>query len=113
MLVLTRKAKQSIQIGEGVRVTVTKVRGNTVQIGIEAPEDVSIVRSELLFRDEPNLDDNLAPTTQQVGSHLKSATVESTSKSAVLDLSDVPVLSVVRPDSEPNSAPLGSFVRAL
>lgn len=47
MLVLTRKQQQQIQIGNGVTVTILKVKGNTVRIGIEAPSDVKIVRSEL------------------------------------------------------------------
>ncbi|PQO40899.1 carbon storage regulator [Blastopirellula marina] len=47
MLVLTRKQQQQIQIGEGVTITILKVKGNTVRIGIEAPSDVKIVRSEL------------------------------------------------------------------
>ena len=47
MLVLTRKQQQQIQIGEGVTITILKVKGNTVRIGIEAPADVKIVRSEL------------------------------------------------------------------
>lgn len=47
MLVLTRKQQQQIQIGEGVTITILKVKGNTVRIGIDAPNDVKIVRSEL------------------------------------------------------------------
>lgn len=47
MLVLTRKQQQQIQIGEGVTITILKVKGNAVRIGIEAPADVKIVRSEL------------------------------------------------------------------
>ncbi|RCS42163.1 carbon storage regulator [Bremerella cremea] len=47
MLVLTRKQQQQIQIGEGVTITILKVKGNTVRIGIDAPSDVKIVRSEL------------------------------------------------------------------
>ena len=47
MLVLTRKQQQQIQIGDGVTITILKVKGNAVRIGIEAPADVKIVRSEL------------------------------------------------------------------
>lgn len=53
MLVLTRKQQQQIQIGEGVTITILKVKGNTVRIGIEAPSDVKIVRSELEPEEEP------------------------------------------------------------
>lgn len=53
MLVLTRKQQQQIQIGEGVTITILKVKGNTVRIGIEAPNDVKIVRAELEPEEEP------------------------------------------------------------
>ena len=47
MLVLTRKLNQEILIGENVKITVLKVKGNTVRLGIEAPREVRIVRGEL------------------------------------------------------------------
>lgn len=47
MLVLSRKLKQEIQIGDNVVITVLKVKGNTVQLGIEAPRDIKIMRGEL------------------------------------------------------------------
>ncbi|PQO26086.1 hypothetical protein C5Y96_21795 [Blastopirellula marina] len=60
MLVLTRKQQQQIQIGEGVTITILKVKGNTVRIGIEAPNDVKIVRAEL----EP--EEEAAPAADEV-----------------------------------------------
>lgn len=47
MLVLTRKAGESIIIANNVRVKVIEVTSGGVKIGIEAPRDVSIVRAEL------------------------------------------------------------------
>lgn len=47
MLVLSRKSDESIVIGGNVTVRILAVRGNTVRIGIEAPKEVSILRSEL------------------------------------------------------------------
>lgn len=47
MLVLSRKSGQTIHIGEGVTIRVTKIKGNRVTLGIEAPENVRIVRGEL------------------------------------------------------------------
>ncbi len=47
MLVLTRKADQKIQIGSNIRITVIEVKGRYVRLGIEAPRDVRIVRSEI------------------------------------------------------------------
>ena len=47
MLVLTRKSQDSIRIGDHIKVTILRIKGNTVRIGVEAPEDVRIVRGEL------------------------------------------------------------------
>ena len=47
MLVLTHKKNEAVVINGRVRVTVLEVRGNQVRLGIEAPKDVSIRRSEL------------------------------------------------------------------
>jgi carbon storage regulator CsrA len=48
MLVLSRKTRQEIMIGPDVVVTVVSVKGNRVKIGIEAPDNVNVVRKELL-----------------------------------------------------------------
>ena len=45
MLVLSRKAGESICIGGEIKVTVLSVRSNRVRIGFDAPDDVDIVRS--------------------------------------------------------------------
>jgi carbon storage regulator len=47
MLVLSRKEGEKIVIGEGVVLTINRIAGNRVAIGIEAPRDVRIVRGEL------------------------------------------------------------------
>ncbi|MCO6455770.1 MAG: carbon storage regulator [Pirellulaceae bacterium] len=47
MLVLTRKMNERIQIGNHVTVTILRIKGNTVRVGIEAPRDVRVVRGEL------------------------------------------------------------------
>ena len=47
MLVLSRKSEQSIQIGDNIRVTILRVKGNRVRVGVEAPEQVHIMRGEL------------------------------------------------------------------
>jgi carbon storage regulator len=48
MLVLSRKIDQEILIGEEIVVTVISVNGNRVKLGIEAPEDVRILRKEVI-----------------------------------------------------------------
>ena len=47
MLILTRRSGETILIGDDIEVTVMRVSGNQVRIGIEAPRDVPIVREEL------------------------------------------------------------------
>ncbi len=47
MLVLTRKLQERIRIGDNITITVLRVKGNTVRVGIEAPRDVRVVRAEL------------------------------------------------------------------
>ncbi|NLX94671.1 MAG: carbon storage regulator [Rhodopirellula sp.] len=47
MLVLSRKRDEAIVIEGGIRITVLRIRGSQVQIGIEAPKEVTIRRSEL------------------------------------------------------------------
>ena len=48
MLVLSRKQFEGIQIGADIRIKVVKVDRNQVRLGIEAPNDVMIVRDELV-----------------------------------------------------------------
>lgn len=47
MLVLSRRVGEKIEIGNGVTVTVLRMTGNSVRIGIEAPDQVVIRRSEI------------------------------------------------------------------
>jgi carbon storage regulator len=47
MLVLTRKAGESIVVGDDIVVTVLEIRGGQVRLGVEAPRDISVHRSEV------------------------------------------------------------------
>jgi carbon storage regulator len=47
MLVLTRKSNQSIMIGDDIEVTVLSVIGDKVRVGIQAPSDVPVFRTEI------------------------------------------------------------------
>ena len=48
MLILTRQTKQAITIGENIRIKILRIEKQSVRIGIDAPDDVRIVRDELL-----------------------------------------------------------------
>lgn len=47
MLVLSRRANQSIVIGQDIVVTVIEIRGDHVRLGIEAPREVTVHRDEV------------------------------------------------------------------
>ncbi|HZZ65475.1 MAG TPA: carbon storage regulator CsrA [Candidatus Baltobacteraceae bacterium] len=47
MLVLSRKVNQSIMVGDNVRVVVVAVDRDQVKLGIEAPRDIAVHRSEI------------------------------------------------------------------
>ena len=53
MLVLTRKLQEKITIGQEITITVLRVKGNSVRIGIDAPRSVHVVRGELSRHDAP------------------------------------------------------------
>lgn len=48
MLVLSRKENQRIQIGDDIVLTVVQVKGGIVRLGIEAPAEVPVLRTELI-----------------------------------------------------------------
>ena len=47
MLVLTRKAGESVMIGDDVVITVLEARGDVIRLGIDAPKDVRVHREEV------------------------------------------------------------------
>lgn len=47
MLVLTRKTQEKIQIGDNITITILRVKGQTVRVGIEAPRSTKVIRGEL------------------------------------------------------------------
>lgn len=47
MLVLTRRAGESVMIGNDVIITVLEARGDVIRLGIQAPRDVQVHREEV------------------------------------------------------------------
>ncbi|MBX3414764.1 MAG: carbon storage regulator [Pirellulales bacterium] len=52
MLVLTRKLKEQIRVGNEITITILRVSGKSVRVGIEAPREVRVVRAELPMLEE-------------------------------------------------------------
>lgn len=57
MLVLSRKAGETLLIGDNIKVTINRISGNRVTVGVEAPGQVKIIRGEL-----EHIPQNTAPT---------------------------------------------------
>ena len=49
MLVLSRKQQEKIRIGNDIVITVLRMKGKAVRLGIEAPGEVPVLRGELVF----------------------------------------------------------------
>lgn len=47
MLVLSRKAGETIYIGEDIEIVISEVKGEQVKVGIRAPRNIDIIRGEL------------------------------------------------------------------
>ena len=54
MLILSRKKGESIKIGDGIEIFVTDIKGDKVRLGISAPENMKICRTELYLTVENN-----------------------------------------------------------
>ncbi len=68
MLVLSRKEGEKLVIGENITIVVSKISGNRVTLGIEAPRDVKVVRGELDRELKPS---ELKPSSETQVFHLR------------------------------------------
>ena len=68
MLILTRRVGESVMIGEDVTITVLRVKGNQVRLGVNAPRTVSVQREEIFERIK-----NEGPESEAEGANLKGA----------------------------------------
>ncbi|MBT8102717.1 MAG: carbon storage regulator CsrA [Gammaproteobacteria bacterium] len=55
MLILTRRAGETVMIGSDITITVLGVKGNQVRLGINAPKDVAVHREEIYERIQSEL----------------------------------------------------------
>jgi carbon storage regulator len=68
MLVLSRRAGESIVIGDDVTVSILEVRGDVVRVGISAPRSVAVHRAELLEQLEESNRQAASPSEDAVAS---------------------------------------------
>lgn len=59
-LVLSRKKSETIHVGQTIEITVLRVTGDRVQLGVNAPPDLVVLRHELVEKDPPPI--GAAPT---------------------------------------------------
>lgn len=52
MLILSRRQGESFLIGSDIKITVLSQRNNQVRIGIDAPRSMSVLREEILLREQ-------------------------------------------------------------
>jgi carbon storage regulator len=56
LLILTRKIGEGIILGDDIRISIMEIRGKQIRIGIEAPQNVVVLREEIYQRiQEENL----------------------------------------------------------
>lgn len=71
MLVLSRKVGERILIGDNIAITVVRVAQGTVRLGVDAPENLNIVREEVVIP-TPSTEEvvNPTPSTEEVKEEL-------------------------------------------
>jgi carbon storage regulator len=82
VLVLTRRANQSIMIGHEIVVTVLEVRGDQVRLGIKAPRSIDVHREEIFVQLQQANRDAVAPSDNGLESLGELATAEDEASAA-------------------------------
>jgi carbon storage regulator len=65
VLILTRRVGETVMIGDDVTVTVLRVKGNQVRLGVNAPKTVSVQREEIFHRMKREDVDGVAVATSE------------------------------------------------
>ena len=68
MLVLTRRAGESIMIDDKIELKVLKIRGSQVHLGIEAPRAAAVHRKEVWLRIQDGVVDDARDTVKPLAS---------------------------------------------
>jgi carbon storage regulator len=68
MLVLSRRAGESVVVGDDVTISILEVRGDVVRVGIAAPRSVAVHRAELLEELEQSNKEAASPSEATVAS---------------------------------------------
>ena len=110
MLVLTRKHNETLHIGNDIVITIVRVRGDSVRIGIQAPNEIGVMRGELVGMPKKQV---VAPESV----NLTSARTDQKSISRPLKLtankhSTTKNESTAKPENSASSGPLSQFVKA-
>ena len=66
MLVLTRRAGESVVIGDDIVITVLEARGDVIRLGINAPRDVQVHREEVYKELQAANQEAASPTEAEV-----------------------------------------------
>ncbi len=66
MLVLSRKESQRIRLGDSIVITIVKISGDKVRVGIDAPGDVLVLRDELEVHESQAPVKELSPADEGV-----------------------------------------------
>ena len=56
MLILSRRVGESVLIGKDVSITVLRVKGDQVRLGVQAPKEIAVQRDDLLERKQTDVD---------------------------------------------------------